>query len=542
MVWSPIPGPTDADSLYLLSAFCPDSPLVTANLVSVYDSQNVMDLAGHRLLEKNVVVPCVRDKRLASEIPDEVLPSALDLPNAPDPDQPMEHDQEEDYLLYSDEEDVGERSVEAGAREEEQPEDIRAERESQESERTEFWANYDKEIQEGRSPFFVDPFVMFPSPSKFELPVCDISGLCFSSSRPPFQVVVYPQVFPNHPYFISFFQVQLPLGVPSLSSELNYFSPLGPLLSSSAVLMDAALRCPVAEAPLSQLFTGLSGLAVMALDIPTDDESSITVRRSTLALGWGRSGRLLGLVVEVQPQRRNGILTNASEKEEMANEDGRSLVKEFIEKIKIPETTFCSRLGPVPGSRHFSEILQSGLVDEVDNFSKRVNEDSDHRMDWNIVPGQVIKQFAQLVEHSNKDKITSSIFGSRLQLSMKKTSCRSFHEYLECNEDRLVNPTFPMGHVSQFSRLKLETLPFWRHPYLDAMYWSEALMDILMGPLQRHCGPLELVPSIEWDIALGRMGGDPNALFEKRKSRQREEVKDGEEFMHRLKKNEAMTL
>jgi hypothetical protein len=59
---------------------------------------------------------------------------------------------------------------------------------------TKFWSNYFKHRQK-RSPFFVNPFLTYPLPSRCDLPVCDSSGLCFLSSRPPLQIVIYHQVF-----------------------------------------------------------------------------------------------------------------------------------------------------------------------------------------------------------------------------------------------------------------------------------------------------------------------------------------------------------
>lgn len=60
---------------------------------------------------------------------------------------------------------------------------------------TEFWANYfQSKMLDLPSCFNVNPFLVFPCPNQFELPVCDVNGLCFSSSRPPIQIVVYPQV------------------------------------------------------------------------------------------------------------------------------------------------------------------------------------------------------------------------------------------------------------------------------------------------------------------------------------------------------------
>lgn len=120
------------------------------------------------------------------------------LPDENEEEVPMEDD---DHLMFLD--DDG--SSDDDRREEEEEEQIRRRADEETAElvaiqqleppkMTEFWMNYDKNIKNGYSSFFVDPFILYPFPSKFDLPVCDVSGTCFSSSRPPLQIVVYAQV------------------------------------------------------------------------------------------------------------------------------------------------------------------------------------------------------------------------------------------------------------------------------------------------------------------------------------------------------------
>lgn len=313
----------------------------------------------------------------------------------------------------------------------------------------------------------------------------------------------------------------MPIGVTTISNENRYFVPLGPLLSSNDVLMNEGLNAPLCEAALSQLFTGFLGLAFVTLDVPMDTYASvkssyydtITYQRTTLALALTTSGRMLSFILDIKPKKRVGMLKSGIEDEfSEAVFSGYSphpknelLLKELLTTIDhIPRDACCQLLGPVPHSRILMECLK-GCIDEKSDTEIITKEKKNHRIGWNSLSQKTVEDLMRIFYEDSiigNRKSKQCVFGKRFIYMLKASSYTSIHGFLRCNDDLLVHPAFAMSNAINFERIKLETIPFWRHPELDSMYWSEALMDLLVGTPSLakempQAGP-QFVESISW--------------------------------------------
>lgn len=268
---------------------------------------------------------------------------------------------------------------------------------------------------------------------------------------------------------------------------------MGPPLVSSNTLMTEGLRCPVAEAALSQLFSGFSGFAFITMDLPFDydsqgEESASDYRRQIVALALTSSGRLLGLRLNAKHQKRlkifDGNTTTPSTKNSISNcpPISGSLYSQFVEIVDAfpPSPGVHRRGGPIPTFDVFMEALRPKRKKRIKEFKKRLKVYDDQRIGWSFLSRRSMKELKKIISRQKDTKANMEFrfFGKNI-LSAAAASRLTLHEYLQCNRDSLSHPTFAIGAPVNFERMKLETLPYWRHPELNVVYWSEALLDIL---------------------------------------------------------------
>lgn len=254
--------------------------------------------------------------------------------------------------------------------------------------------------------------------------------------------------------------------------------------------MNDALRSPIADGVMSQLSTGMAGVAFMTLDIPLDDTSDqtvgngtdgngtgVTYHRKTVALGLTTSGRLLSLVLDLQPQKRHGIFGSQKKenKETLFGSNVDALLEDILRRVELPTSSSSQNPGPVPTFKLFTDTAQLGIEDELKEVGKKVTKEGDRRINWSLLSQPTVENLRGILQNSRESgaKQSASLFGRRVISAMKSAQHRCLHEYLNSNEDSLVHASHAWKSDYHRDFRKIETVAFWRHPELDAIYWPE---------------------------------------------------------------------
>lgn len=468
--WHHVPSrcaPHQDPDFYFLSAFSWEHGSATVNALSVLDSSSVVPYVHNRESYIRGAAGRPRQRAACGTSTATESPSVRDL---------VPRDQQEDASSFSRQTSSAGTFSSAYTRRFSCSSPGRAQGRSSQSsqqarggiEPTEFWSRYAADLPLSRSPFFVNPFQLYPAPSNSPLPVCDPSGLCFSSSRPPLQVVVHQQA-------------QVPIGVPTASSEQRYFAPLGPILTCSQTLINEGLHASLAEAPLSQLFHGLAGVQVLTVDVP--NSATGRMEEASIVLGLSFSGRLTAARLRAKPRKRQVLLPTGA----MSEEEKRltsPLQRDLSASLSFPVTSRSQRPGVLP----HVDVIHNLLFKKQHGSSyadSPVEAASERRVGWDPVPTDTLLELEKLGCSSRlgSDLTMSdaSFFFSDVNDKLKYYNLRGLHELLRPNNDSLDHRTFLISPKMNFTRQRAETALFWRRPDLNGIYFPEALLDMLLS-------------------------------------------------------------
>lgn len=279
----------------------------------------------------------------------------------------------------------------------------------------------------------------------------------------------------------------MPIGVPTITSEKRYFSPLGPIITCSETLINEGLHTSVAEAPLSQLFHGLAGIHVLALPVPNNKTGLLEL--TPLILGLSFSGRLMCARLRLTQQKRSRMFSSKTNEQNLVNSTEPNKFSSLSE-LNFPVTERSKAPGLLP---HLSAVHQ--LLSRKQHISLANVDDGTTKccLSWDPLRKPVRRSLNHLLLGRVNDSMSSSVFSRDADERIYHYNLRGLHELLRPNNDSLDHRTFLITPKMNFVRQRTETVLFWRRPNLNGIYFAQVTMLVTQQQFLRFkmCNPAQ---------------------------------------------------